>query len=95
MKFAQRDAIPPQDLTLRDYPKLFAEEAVIVIGENASLIEKESAEAIAANLESLTGNKPEIINTEKIESYIYTSSLYSITLNSDKILGKGIRRWGS
>ncbi|NQE45317.1 hypothetical protein C5S31_04760 [ANME-1 cluster archaeon GoMg2] len=34
--FTQRAAIPPQDLTLSDYPKVFAKEVVIVIGENAS-----------------------------------------------------------
>jgi len=60
-----RDAIPSQDLTLSEYPELFAKGAVIVIGENASQIEKESAEAIAANLENLTGNKPEIISSKK------------------------------
>ena len=70
--FSQRDAIPSRDLTLSDYPELFWKEAVIVIGENASQIEKESAEAIAASLENLTGNKLEIINTKKIESFKYT-----------------------
>ncbi|RJS73716.1 hypothetical protein CW714_02680 [Methanophagales archaeon] len=73
-----RDAIPSQDLTLSDYPKLFEKEAVIVIGENASQIEKESAEAIAANLENLTGNKPEIISSKKIESFKYTYNLIII-----------------
>ncbi len=34
--FAQRDVIPSQDLTISDYPKVFAKGAVIVIGENAS-----------------------------------------------------------
>ncbi len=48
MKFTQRDAIPSRDLTLSDYPNLFAKGAVIVIGENASQIEIESTEAIAA-----------------------------------------------
>lgn len=37
-----------------------------MVGENISQIEKESAEAIAANLENLTGNKPEISNTKKM-----------------------------
>jgi len=73
-----RDAIPTRDLTLSDYPKLFAKGAVIVIGENASQIEKESAEAIAANLENLTGNKPEIISSKKIESFKYTYNLIII-----------------
>jgi len=57
---------------------LFAKEAVIVIGENASQIEKQSAEAIAANLENLTGNKPEIISSKKIESFKYTYNLIII-----------------
>jgi len=73
--FTQRDAIPSQDLALSDYPKLFEKEAVIVIGENASQIEKESAEAIAANLENLTGNKPEIVNTKEIESFKHAYNL--------------------
>ncbi len=73
--FMQRDVMPAQDLTLSEYPKLFAKEAVIVIGENASQIEKESAEAIAVNLENLTGNKPEIISSQKIESFIYILNL--------------------
>ena len=73
--FAQRDAIHSQDLTLSDYPKVFAKEAVIVIGENASLIEIESAEAIAAKLENLTGSKPEVISSKTIESFKYTHNL--------------------
>ena len=89
MKFTQRDAIPSRDLTLSDYPKLFAKGAVIVIGENASQIDKESAEAIAANLENLTGNKPEIISSKKIESFKYTYNLIIIgTPKSNKVLRK-------
>jgi len=87
MKFTQRDAIPSRDLTLSDYPKLFMKEAVIVIGENAAQIEKESAEAIAANLENLTGNKPEIISSRKIESFKYTYNLIIIgTPKSNEVL---------
>ena len=85
--FTQRDAIPPQDLTLSDYPKLFAKETVIVIGENASQMKIESAEAIAANLENLTGNKPEIINTKKIGSFKYSYNLVIVgTPNSNEVL---------
>ncbi|OPX28200.1 MAG: hypothetical protein B1H06_03690, partial [Candidatus Cloacimonas sp. 4484_143] len=73
-----RDAIPSRDLTLSDYPGLFAKGVVIVIGENASQIEKQSAEAIAANLENLTGNKPEIISSKKIKSFKYTYNLIII-----------------
>ena len=87
--FTQRDAIPPRDLALSDYPKLFVKEVVIVIGENATQIEKESAEAIAANLENLTGNKPEIINTKKIESFKYSYNLITLgTPKSNEILGE-------
>jgi hypothetical protein len=85
--FAQRDAIHSQDLTLSDYPKVFAKEAVIVIGENASLIEIESAEAITANLENLTGNKPEIVSSEKFDSFKYTHNLILLgTPNSNVVL---------
>ena len=87
IKFTQRDAIPSRDLTLSEYPQLFAKEAVIVLGDNASQIEKESAEAIAVNLENLTGNKPEIINTEKIESFKYSYNLIIVgTPKSNEIL---------
>ena len=50
--------------------------------QNASQMEIESAETIAANLEILTGNKPEIISSKKIESFIYTLiSILIITSN--------------
>ncbi|KAF5412272.1 MAG: hypothetical protein C5S38_08520 [Candidatus Methanophagaceae archaeon] len=42
---------------------MFAKEVVCVVGENASQLEIESAEATAANSENLTGNKLEISNT--------------------------------
>ena len=117
--FTQRDAIPLRDLTLNDYPKLFAKESVIVAGEqtfnksltknaaqasqqtlgkfdqNASQIEMESAEAIAANLEYLTGNKPEIISSKKIESFIYVlmPQFISPLQTQIKISAEGVRRW--
>lgn len=49
-----------EDLVLSNYPKLFEKEVVIVIGENATQMEYESAEAIAENLHSITGNMPVI-----------------------------------
>ena len=50
-------------------------------------MEIESAEAIAANLENLTGNKPEIINTKKTESFKYSYNLIIVgTPNSNKVL---------
>jgi len=72
---------------LSDYPELFKEEVIIVIGSNASGIEKESAEAIAANLENLTGNKPEIISSKEIEGFKYTYNLVIIgTPKSNEVL---------
>jgi len=63
--------------------------AVIVIGENASQIEKQSAEAIAANLENLTGNKSEIVSSKKIESFKYIYNLIIVgTPKSNEVLRK-------
>ena len=57
----QKEGIPSkEDLVLSNYPKLFEKDVVIVIGENASWMEYESAEAIAENLHTLTGNMPVI-----------------------------------
>lgn len=48
------------ELTLGNYPKLFEKEVLIVIGENASQMEYESAEAIAEKLHEITGHMPVI-----------------------------------
>ena len=57
--------------------------------QNASQIEMESAEAIAANLEYLTGNKLWIISSKKIESFKYSYNPIIIgTLNSNEVLGE-------
>lgn len=59
-----KQVIPPTptkpELTLANYPKLFEKDVVIVIGENATQIEMEGAQAIAENLRNLTGNVPAI-----------------------------------
>ena len=49
-----------EKLVLSNYPKLFEKEVVIVIGENATQMEYEGAEAIAENLHNITGNMPVI-----------------------------------
>jgi len=49
-----------EDLVLSNYPKLFEKDVVIVIGENASQMEYEGAEAIVENLHNITGNMPAI-----------------------------------
>jgi hypothetical protein len=46
------------ELPLSDYPELFQKDGLIIVGESASQIELESAEAIAAELERITGHKP-------------------------------------
>jgi hypothetical protein len=46
------------ELLLSDYPELFQKDAMIIVGENASQMENEVAQAIAAKLEELTGNEP-------------------------------------
>ncbi len=77
----------PKELELSDFPEVFKENTVIVIGENASQIEIESAEEIALSLKNLTGNKPEIINTKKIESFKSSYNLIIVsTSNSNKVL---------
>ena len=46
------------ELLLSDYTQLFEREALIVVGQNASQIELDSAESIAVSLEGLAGNEP-------------------------------------
>ena len=54
------------EMLLSDYPELFGTDVLIVVGENASQIELESAEAIAANLKELAGNEPVIKNGSEV-----------------------------
>ncbi len=51
------------DLTLNNYMKLFEKDVIIVIGENATQIERDGANVIVYNLGGVTGNKP-IIKTD-------------------------------
>ncbi len=71
---------------LSDFPEIFKENMVIVIGENASQIEKESAEEIATNLENLIGNKPEVISSEKIESFKYSYNLIVVGTSKSNVI---------
>jgi len=58
-----------------------------MIGENASQMEIESAQEIAADLEILTGNKPEIVSSENLESLKYSHNLIIVgTPKSNEIL---------
>lgn len=53
-------------LTLKDYPELFGEETTIVVGQWATQGELESAAAISADLEELTGIKPIVRNDAEV-----------------------------
>ena len=58
------EELQAEELMLSDFPDVFENETIIVIGNNASLIEEESADAIAVRLEleNLTGNLSIIMN---------------------------------
>jgi len=62
----EQDESPKLDLALSNYLGLFKVDVIIVIGDNAPQVEREAAEAIAINLENLTGNKPIIKSDEEI-----------------------------
>jgi hypothetical protein len=49
--------VKPKELKLSDFPDVFKENTLIVIGDNASEIELEAANEIAGYLENKTGNK--------------------------------------
>ena len=52
------EELQAEELMLSDFPAVFYNDTIIVIGNNASLIEEESADTIAVRLENLTGNTP-------------------------------------
>jgi hypothetical protein len=64
-----------EELKLSDYLEHFKENTVIMVGDNASQIEKESAKAIASKLEELTGNEPKIKEGEVTEIFKYSYNL--------------------
>jgi len=57
---AYLDKTSKLDITLKNNPKLFEKDVIIVIGENSTQIEYEGAEAIAESLYNITGNIPVI-----------------------------------
>lgn len=69
---------PAKELRLWDFPDVFREDTIIVLGDNASKIERDSAEGIAENLEQLTRNKPEIISSRSIKKFKRTYNLIVI-----------------
>ncbi|GAH03333.1 unnamed protein product, partial [marine sediment metagenome] len=61
-KSQQGQASMMNSLGLKDYPKLFEENVIIVVRENATEVENECAIMIKENLKELTGNEPIIKN---------------------------------
>ncbi len=49
---------PGKELKLSDFPEVFSESTLIVVGDNASEVEVQAANEIAEYLEDETGNKP-------------------------------------
>jgi len=49
---------PAEELKLSDFPEKFKEKTVIVLGDNASEIERQAVNEIAYYLGNETGNKP-------------------------------------
>jgi hypothetical protein len=50
--------VKPKELNLSDFPEVFKESTLIVVGDNASEIEMQAANEIAEYLKQETGNKP-------------------------------------
>lgn len=57
-QFQPAQAPERKSLTLKNYPELFSQNVMIVVGEKATEVEKEAAEMIKENLKGLTGNEP-------------------------------------
>lgn len=78
-----------KSLMLSDYPEVFRTDTVIIVGEEASEVEKEAAGLIAVNLEELTGKRPEIITTKDAQNYKSTYNLIVVgTQDTNPLLGE-------
>jgi len=49
---------PAEELKLSDFPEAFKDSTLIIVGDNASVVEMQAANEIADYLENETGNKP-------------------------------------
>jgi len=65
----QLPAQPTQELKLSDFPEAFKEKTVIVLGDNASEIERQAAEEIKNFLVEHNSSYIKIIDSQKIESF--------------------------
>ena len=65
----QLPAQPTKELKLSDFPEAFKEKTVIVLGDNASEIERQAAEEIKNFLVEHNSSYIKIIDSQKIESF--------------------------
>jgi len=65
----QLPAQPTQELKLSDFPEAFKEKTVIVLGDNASEIERQAAEEIKNFLLEHNSSYIKVIDSQKIESF--------------------------
>lgn len=75
-RFRPNQSNEMKSLALKDYPELFSKDVIIVIGKNATEVERECVVLIKENLKKLTGDSPIIKNdTELLELDKRTHSL--------------------
>ena len=65
----QLPAQPAKELKLSDFPEAFKEKTVIVLGDNASEIERQAAEEIKNFLLERNSSYIKIIDSQKIENF--------------------------
>jgi len=65
----QLPAQPTKELKLSDFPEAFKEKTVIVLGDNASEIERQAAEEIKNSLLENNSSYIKVIDSQKIESF--------------------------
>ena len=77
----------PKELKLSDFPEVFKENTLIVIGDNASEIEIQAVNEIADYLENETGNKPLVKKYSEITQEDKKNNLIVVgTPNSNPML---------
>jgi hypothetical protein len=79
--------VKPKELKLSDFPDVFKENTLIVIGDNASEIEIQAANEIAGYLENKTGNKALVKRCSEVTEEDKKSNLIIVgTPNSNPML---------
>ncbi|HIE41613.1 MAG TPA: hypothetical protein EYP80_03010 [Candidatus Aenigmarchaeota archaeon] len=78
---------PKEVIKLSDFPEIFKEDTLIVIGDEASEIELQAANEIADYLEKETGNKPLVKRYSKVSDKDRKNNLIVVgTPNSNPML---------